>query len=63
VRSDRERGGNVATVLADEDKAQDWTEPRPVAGPNIVTHAEAIWTFFGLMLLAAFLAFVSLQGA
>jgi hypothetical protein len=53
----------VATALADEVKAEDWTEPRPVAGPNLITHAEAIWTFFGLMLLAAFLAFVSLQGA
>jgi hypothetical protein len=53
----------MAKALAHEDRGQDWAEPRRVAGPNIVTHAEAIWTLFGVMLLAACLAFMSLQGA
>jgi hypothetical protein len=53
----------MAAVLADEIKTEDWSEPRPVAGPPLLTHAEALWTAFGLTLLGAFLAFVSLHGA
>jgi hypothetical protein len=53
----------MATVLADAIKHEDWSEPRPVAGPQILTHAEALWTAFGLTLLGAFLMFVSFHGA
>ena len=53
----------MATALADAVTHEGWAEPRPVARRQLLSPAEAIWTLFGLTLLGAFLAFVSIQGA
>lgn len=50
----------MPTAVVDQSKNEDWVEGFPAPRPALLTRPEALWTIFGLIVLAAFLSFVGL---
>jgi hypothetical protein len=53
----------MATAVVDESRNEDWVDGVPAARPPLLTRPEALWTLFGLVLLAGFLAFAGFGAA
>jgi hypothetical protein len=52
----------MATAVVDESRNEDWIDGFPAARPPLLTRPEALWTLFGLVVLAGFLALAGLGG-